>query len=452
MRLQQLFAGAVAALTLGIGWLLIPRADEHVTMLVRDGRYVEATNALVAMRDAGDRRPQLLMQFVFVSLRQGDVPGALERIEAYLAAVPDDLAAQEVRAELLLQSGRLGEYLSAADRVVRRRPEAESIARLLARYRQLGAVDAEIGLLTTFAGSRYLGSAYLDRLGALLSARGDLVGAAHWLRLADIQLPLSESTARLRYLHVLLEVGRIEDARRRAQDWMKAWNNAYLAGKLIGRFADAGATDAAMSLARQWAEWSPATTLQVSGVLTESGHASVSQAMLERWIERETNPSAEAVRDYIHASLAAGDRRTPLERLFILSRNRGQIELASRFAEEVVFGYGGGIEGELIAMLPREVLMQAPLLSAHMARLSGNRELAAWYLSRVDASRVVPHQQPLWLQMLKDLMPPLAQRERLQALLVSGHPTHDAKALIIEIARSGSAGFQEAMLGMLRRQ
>ncbi len=55
---------------------------------------------------------------------------ALEAIEAYLSARPEDLRTREIRADLLLQSGRLAEYLDLRDRLVRAKPDAERIARL----------------------------------------------------------------------------------------------------------------------------------------------------------------------------------------------------------------------------------------------------------------------------------------------------------------------------------
>ena len=119
LRRHIIATGVVAIFALASGFLLIPRQDEYVAMLTRDGRYEEASRMLLSMRGAGDRRPQVLMQMLVLRIKLGDIPGALEAIEAVLAVQPGDRRAQEIMADLLLQSGRLDEYLRVTDRLVR---------------------------------------------------------------------------------------------------------------------------------------------------------------------------------------------------------------------------------------------------------------------------------------------------------------------------------------------
>jgi tetratricopeptide (TPR) repeat protein len=420
LRRHIIATGVVAIFALAGGFLLIPRQDEYVAMLTRDGRYEEASRMLLSMRGAGDRRPQVLMQMLVLRIKLGDIPGALEAVEAVLAVQPGDRRAQEIMADLLLQSGRLDEYLRVTDRLVRSHPDPDRLSHLLALYRHHGRYDVELGLLQTFAGSRYLSLPDYERLGALLSARSDWEGAARWLRLVDRKAPAGETSARLRLLHVLLRNGRVEEAQRLAETWLTKWQNPYLAGRLIIRLAQAGAARSAVALARLCAERMPETALQVAGVVTESGHSEIARELLARWVDLASEPSADAARSYVHASLAAGEWRRPLEKLLQLVRSRAPPEIQAGFAEEIAYGYGPEMLAQLITLLPRAALRARPLLAAQIMRLGENRQLAEWYLDRVDPSRLAGHQQKVWLTLLRALKPAPFVLERLIKLRESG--------------------------------
>jgi tetratricopeptide (TPR) repeat protein len=421
MKWHLIVVVLITGLALSWGLLLIPREDEHVAMLARDGHYEEASRMLLSMREMGERRPQLLMQNLVVRIRLGDLPGALDAVNALLAVRPDDHGAQQILADLLLQSGRLDEHLRAADRLVRSHPDADRLARVLASYRLYGRYDAELALLQTFAGSRHLSLSDHERLGALLSARGDWEGAARWLRLVDRRAPETESTARLRLLHVLLKGGHTDEAQRRAEAWIAAWRNPYLAARLIIRLAQAGAQHNAVALAQMCAERTPEATFQIAGALTSSSHAAIARELLARWVDLASAPSAADVRSYVHASLMAGERRRPLMKLVQLVRSGAPPEIQARFAEEIAYGYGPSIVAQLMPLLPPEALASRPLLAAQIVRLGGNRQLAEWYLDRVDPSRLAAHQQQVWLELLRALKPAPLVLEQLLKLRDGGH-------------------------------
>ncbi|MBO0837167.1 MAG: tetratricopeptide repeat protein, partial [Actinobacteria bacterium] len=427
--------GAIAIVALGGGFLLIPRQDEYVAMLMRDGRYEEASRMLQSMRGAGDRRPQVLMQMLVLRIKQGDIEGAVEAVEAVLGVRPDDRRAQEILADLLLQSGRLDEYLRVTDRLVRSHPDPDRLSRLLALYRHHGRYDAELGLLQTFAGTRYLSLPNYERLGALLSARGDWQGAARWLRLVDREAPPAETTARLRLLHVLLQSGDVEEAQRLAEAWLIRWQSPYLAGKLIIRLVQAGAAPSAVVLARACAERMPETALQVAEVLTESAHPEIARELLARWIDLAREPSANAARDYVHASLAAGEWRRPLEKLVQLGRTGAPPEIQAGFAEEVAYGYGPGVLAQLMPLLPSSALRARPLLAAQIMRLGENRQLAEWYLDHVDPSRLAAHQQRVWFALLRELKPASLVLDRLIKLHESGRMAPELANVLADEAK-----------------
>jgi len=434
VRRHIIVTGVIAIFALAGGFLLIPRQDEYVAMLTRDGRYEEASRMLVSMRVAGDRRPQVLMQMLVLRIKLGDIPGALEAVEAVLAVRPGDPQAQEIMADLLLQSGQLDEYLRVTDRLVRSHPDPDRLSRLLALYRHHGRYDAELELLQTFAGSRYLSVPDYERLGALLSARGDWEGAKRWLRLVDRRAPAGETSSRLRLLHVLLRSGRVEEAQRLAETWLTKWQNPYLAGRLIIRLAQAGAVRSAVALAHVCAERMPEAALQVAGVLTESAHPEIARELLARWIDLVSEPSADAARSYVHASLAAGEWRRPVEKLLQL-RTGAPPEIQAGFAQEIAYGYGPEMLAQLLPLLPRAALRARPLLAAQIMRLGENRQLAEWYLDRVDPSRLAGYQQKVWLALLRALKPAPFVLARLIKLRESGRMPPELAHILADEAK-----------------
>ena len=451
-RRYRSVSAAIAGLALIVGFLLIPRQDEYVAMLARDGHYEEALRMLISIREVGRRGPDVLIQSLALHIKLGDVAGALEAVETVLSVRPQDRRAQEIKADLLLQSGRLDEHLRVRDRLIRGQPDPDELSHLLALYRHNGRYEDELDLLQTFAGSGNLKPSEYERLGALLSARGDWEGAARWLRVVDRRAPAIESSARFRLLHVLLQSGRIDEAQRLAELWLSRWRNPYLAGKVILRFAQAGAERTAVDLALLCAERMPHTTFQLAGSLIERSHIGVAREFLARWIDGVREPSAEAARSYVHASLAAGERRKPLEKMLQLVRAGARAEVQANFAEEIAYAYGPELLVQLMPALAQNALRARPLLATQIALSAENRQLAEWYLDRVDPSDLARHKQKLWLTLLYQLKPAPLVLKRLLELRQRGRIPPELVGILAEEARTaGSAELHELAWAVLVR-
>ena len=452
MKRRLIVTSFIAILSLAGGFLLVPRQDEYVTMLARDGHYQQALDMLFSMHEVGDRRPETLMQELVLRVKLGDIAAGLVAAEAFLAIRPGDQGAQQILADLLLSSGRLDEHMRVIDRMVRSKPGAQRLSHLLALYRHHGRYDAELALLQTFAGSPHLKLSDYERLGALLSARGDWQGAARWLQLVEREAPSGESSVRLRLLHVMLEGQRVGEAQRLAEVWLTRSRDPHLAGQLIIRLAQAGAERAAVAIARLCAERMPEATFQVAGVLTQNSHAAIARELLARWVDSAAEPSAQDARSYIHASLAAGERRKPLQKLLQLINARARPEVQAGFAEEIAYGYGPETLAQLVRLLPREALLARPLLAAQIMRSGGNRQLAEWYLDRVDPSRLASHQQTIWLSLLRELKTPPLVLERLIALRKNGRmPPGLADFLADEATAEGISELHDAVWARVGR-
>jgi hypothetical protein len=196
----------------------------------------------------------------------------------------------------------------------------------------------------------------------------------------------------------------------------------------------------------------PEATFQVAGVLTQGSYAAIARELLARWVDSTAEPSAQAARSYIHASLAAGERRKPLQKLLQLIDARARPEVLAGFAEEIAYGYGPETMAQLLPLLPGEALRARPLLAAQIMRSGGNRQLAEWYLDHVDPSRLASHQQTIWLSLLRDLKPAPLVLERLIALRKSGRMPPDLAGLLADEATAeGISELHDAVWARLGR-
>jgi hypothetical protein len=414
MRSHHLLIGMMGLAVLVAAYFLLPRAEERATMFARDGYYETALKELSGLQNAGD--PNVLIQTHLLREMQGDHDGALKVLEAYLSIRPDDLSARERQAELILQSGQTDGYLDALARLVARHPTAERVTLLLELYRLHDRIDDELNLLRTYAGSKYLGLALLERLGALLAGQGDWDGARRWLSMADKNAAPDASAGRLLLFDVLLLNNRFEEAYQRARTWIYGWRNPYLSGKLLVRMAQAelGAQEA--DVAWLCVDAMPEATFELTMMLTNKGYAAISRQMLTRWAERAAKPTPQQLRDYIYASVQAGDAQGPFRKMVQLIRLRADPLIQARLAEELAHAYGFLALSPLRTQLSTKVLLARPLFGGELAIFEGNLDLAHWFLTQADPSQIAPEDRLPWLKLLRGTEPRNAAFSRLAQL------------------------------------
>jgi len=413
MLSHRLLIGVIGIAVLWAGYFLLPRAEEHVTMLARDGLYEAASKELSALEDSGANRPDLLIQTHLLREKLGDHVGALNALTAFLAIRPNDFAAREKQAELFLQSGEIDHHLAAMAKLASIRPSVERLSWLLELYRLHGRFDDELALMQLFAESGYLEHTQLERMGAMLAGRGDWAGAIKALHLVDQRAPNEASSGRLLLFDVLLQSDHVDEAAERAHAWMVRWRDSYLSAKLIIRMAQTKFDMRASDLARACVEEMPEATFNIAGVLTRKGHADVSRQMLTRWAELERNPTSQQLRDYVYASAQAGDAQGPLLKMAEFARHNADPGIQAQLAEELADAYGPSVLASLRPMLLKEVLLTRPLFAAELANSEGNPQLASWYLAQTNLSLLTPEERLAWLQLLQQVETKTVVFERL---------------------------------------
>ena len=399
---------------------LSPRRQERLAVLADEGRHKEVIALIERQLTKGPSDPDLLAALSRSYAALGEYDRAIEAFDAYLAVRPDDLAARERQAELLLQNGSVDHYLDALARLVAAQPSPSRVTRLIELYRLHGRVEDELATLRAYAASAMLEPFQLERLGAILAERANWREARQWLELADQTAPPDASTGRLLLLDVLIQGNEIDQAYRRAQAWMTTWRSPFLAGKLILRMAQSGLAAPASGLALKYAEMTPEHIFEMAGLLARKGRQELAHQMLAQWADRTTNPTGEQLRAFVHASVLIGDAQVPLLKLAQLMRSGADPATQGELAEELANAFGKAALVSIRPLLSNEALLTRPLFAAELSLFEGNRELARWFLNRTEPARLSPEQRATWLALLRRVETDADVFDRLAALWDDG--------------------------------
>ncbi len=395
--------GVVALLVLAGAYLFLPRVEERAAMLARDGYYESALREVAALPRAGARQAEVLMQIHALQRKEGAYPAAIATLQEYLLLRPHDFVAREHLSDLLLLVGDLKSYLDESRRLVGMRPDVDRVANLAGLYRLHGLFESEFQLLRDFSGTGHMRYQEHERLGALLAERADWSAAATWLVLADRKAPSNLSQGRLLLLDVLLQSHRSDEALQKSKLWMNTWRDAYLAVKLILGHSEAGDMKAALTLAQLSIDVMPNSVFEIAGALTRRGRPELARGMLSYWSDRAWKQDSDHWRDYVYATMQAGDCAEPFRMLSFLTERGGELLSRARLAEEIASAMGMSSFGSFRTALSLEVLQLRPLFAAQLALHEGNPQLSLRYFDAVKLDELSVEQKTVWLELLVKL-------------------------------------------------
>jgi tetratricopeptide (TPR) repeat protein len=432
--------------------VLSPRREEHAAMLAGEGRHTEAIVLLERQLAAAPHDPDVLAALGRSHAALGEVPQAIDAFEEYLAVRPQDAAAREREAELFLQSGSIDRYLDTLKRAVAEQPSPARVTRLAELYRLHGRVEDEISTLEAYAVKGILEVSQLERLGALLAERGDWREARRWLELADESAPADASTGRLLLLEVLIQLNDVDQIDERAQAWMAAWRSPFLSGKIILRVAYSGQTVAASKLALEYTDMMPDDALGMVGFLVGKGRQDLVRLMLVRWAGRTNKITGPELHAFVQAAAVVGDAGAPLSKLVRLARSGSDAATEGQLAEEVVNAFGSPALAAIKPLLTNEVLLTRPLFAAELSESDGNREMARWYLNRVDPAQLPPERLTAWMALAHRVEMDAEVFRQLAMLSNDKRLSADAAPLLAdEAAKLGQGATHDLIWNSLRR-
>jgi tetratricopeptide (TPR) repeat protein len=452
MKVAPQFVLLVIVLLVLAAVSLLPRRQEHVAMLADEGRHKEVIELLERQLTKGLSDPDLLAALGRSYAALGEYHRAVDAFDAYLAVRPDDRAARERQAELLLQNGLVDRYLDALARMVAAHPSPSRVTRLIELYRLHGRVEDELSTLRAYAASAMLEPSQLERLGAILAERANWREARQWLELADQIAPPDASTERLLLLDVLIQSNEIDQAYRRAQVWMTTWRSPYLAGKLILRMAQSGLAAPASELALKYGEMMPEHIFEMADLLARNGRRELARQMLAQWADRTTNPTGQQLRAFVYASVVMGDAQGPLLKLAQLMRSGAEPATQGQLAEELANAFGKAALVSIRPLLSNEALLTRPLFAAELSLYEGNRETARWFLNRADPARLSPEQRATWLALLRRVETDADVFNRLAALWNDGRlPAELLPLFADEALKLGQVRMHDSIWNSMRR-
>jgi tetratricopeptide (TPR) repeat protein len=431
---------------------LSPRRGEHAAILAGEGRHREAIALLKHRLETDPNDPDIQAALGRSYAALGEVDKAIAAFDAYLAARPNDQAARDREAELLLRAGATDRYLDAMALATKAKPSPARVTRLVELYRLHGRTEDEIDALRTYADKGMLEEPQLERLGALLAARGDCRNAEHWLELADQRSPPDTSAGRLLLLEVIIQGGDAAYIERRAGAWLAAWRNPYLAGKIVLMVAQSGNATAASALAFKQADTMPDDALAMVGFLAGKGWQDIAHGLLVRWADRTDAMDGAEVRAFVHESAVLGDADVAFGKFRKMARIGSNPSGEGQLAEDLVDSFGDAALDAILPFLSDGALLARPLFAARISLSDGDAETARRYLARVDPARLPPEKLTAWLALEHQAGMDSDAFTRLAELVNSGIlPAEAAPDLADAAAQIGQDGMHDMIWDSLKR-
>jgi tetratricopeptide (TPR) repeat protein len=402
MTREKFLVGALVVLLPLAAYLLLPRAEERFSILMREGQYRDAAVELEALVAAGDRRPFVLAALARAYEATGALARAVEIMRSYVSAYPRDPEGRRALVHLYVAANDPQATTDALSELVAIEPTKESVVRLAALYRGFGRFDDERRLLLQFREGEFLDVWYLQRLGELLAATGDLKLALSVLAQVDERLPPDQERGRILLFDLLVSQGQGEQAVRRAIRWLQDWQRPWVAMRLVQHLAaDKTKDDHIERLAALAARLHPDMKLPIAAMLVQQRRVGVARNLLAIDALTAKIEASEAPTDSDISDLqkAAGVLRDPglLSHVLATIMKKPAAAVAQvRLAEALLEQFGVDALTPLGNLLPFEAVSHRPLFAARLLLYENNRLLARKILEKIDARRLSSAERRTW--------------------------------------------------------
>ncbi len=400
MKVQNkvIIGAAVAGLMAIVS--LLPRSHERVHVLARDGAHYEALQGLLAIYEAGDRKPETLTQLYKLSLRIGDHESATRFLEAYLAQRPNDGDAWLFQAELQAVMHDPDGQRHSLEQATRIAPTPERVRKLLDQYRLRGEFHEELALMRQSEVQPHLRVGDLERLGHLLAQQGEYENALPVLQRYDSRSPMELESGRLLLVDILLDLKQENEALRHAVGWINSTRQEWRAINLIRRFAAKRSTSGTRRLASVIVEMFPHTTFGLATALADMGQHVIAQGIIDRWLAKKADRTVKEFGDYVWAMRTLGADAAPIALFAKWAQQSAPPERLMNLAKGIYSGYGYNGLAPIRAYLTPKLLAEQPLFAAEIMLLEGQPHLAHPYLARANPAAMTKTERDLWISLL----------------------------------------------------
>lgn len=386
---------------LGVGYLLLPGANERIAMLERDGHHQQARAMLERSFLAGDRSQRTLFQLQRMHEQSGDIAKAGQLLEMLAEQRPRDANIQRRLSQFYRQTQNEAGLLKSLELQLTARYSEPVCKQLIGLYRSSGDFANEQRLIETCRQKGYRRSDDLIRLAYLIAADGRLPEATTLLRSVDDRRRLRQDRDRRLFFASLIENNQSEEAQRRALRWLKGSKDTAFALELIDGLVEDKKHDLAVNLAREVGMPGDAVSLTVAELLLDRTQDTAARAYLRGWFEaaRLTDPSV--AHRFIAAALDADDPELAyLGAARFGLRKLGQGELVT-LAEALSASNKSKLFQEVRQLIEAQSIVENPLLAAAIEVERGANEPARALLSRVQVDSLDEWRLALWSRLME---------------------------------------------------
>ena len=220
--------GGLTAAALAAGVAMVPGEREQWTMLVRDGRNVEALKVLEARYRAGRRETDAVVHLHKLYMSFAQIEQATRVMQDFVGDHPGNAEALMMLARHYGDIQDRPAQIAALERLFELSPSVPAARDLLAYYRLEGVFDREEKLLRKLLAREMITANDAERLGLILAAQGDLFGAREALMRFDEIANPERSAGRLVLFDVLVATGNRAEALAKAASWITYFRKASI--------------------------------------------------------------------------------------------------------------------------------------------------------------------------------------------------------------------------------
>jgi tetratricopeptide (TPR) repeat protein len=218
----------LTATALAAGVAMVPGEREQWTMLVRDGRNLEALKVLEAKYRAGRRETDAVTHLYKLYMSFAQIEPATRVMQDLVADHPGNTEALAMLARHYGDIEDKPAEIAALERLFELSPSVPIARDLLAYYRLEGAFEREERFLRTLLANEMITANDAERLGLILAAHGDLFGAREALTRFDEIANPERSIGRLVLFDVLIATGDKTAALAKAASWIGYFRKASI--------------------------------------------------------------------------------------------------------------------------------------------------------------------------------------------------------------------------------
>jgi len=216
----------LTATALAAGVAMVPGEREQWTMLVRDGRNLEALKVLEARYRAGAREVDAVIHLHKLYMSFAEIDQATRVMQDFVADHPGNPEAVAMLAKHYGDIQDKQAEIATLERLFELSPSVPTARDLLAHYRLEGAFDREEKLLRTLLAKQMITANDAERLGLILAAHDDLFGAREALMRFDEIANPERSIGRFVLFDVLVATGDKTTALAKAASWISYFRKA----------------------------------------------------------------------------------------------------------------------------------------------------------------------------------------------------------------------------------